>query len=142
MSPSTGRGFAGFETLDVFEQCRDVVPRTNVAKRHSQEFVARIAVMLDCGAIDFEESQGLAVEDPRWLGILFEQSAVAFLRIEQRFLDTNAFPDFTLKLSCALSDALLQRLVQLPKLLFDALSSRDVLQHRDVMMRLALFVAN
>jgi hypothetical protein len=70
--------------LQVGEQRIDVLARADVADRHGQELVARVAVVAHRRLVDGQEAQALRVVDPHRQRVGLEQQPVALLRVGQR----------------------------------------------------------
>jgi len=60
------------------QQLWQVLNRTDVAQRHVQELLARIAIVLNCGIVHVKKGKRFPVEDPHGTRILGEWYAQDF----------------------------------------------------------------
>ncbi len=80
MPPRTGVVIFGGHGLEVSQQGRDILGRTQVLDAQRQELVARVPVMLDRGAVHRQHAVRLQVEDPHGIRCALEHRAVLGFR--------------------------------------------------------------
>ena len=96
MSPDTGvlvvlvvPGLGG----DAFVKSRDVLGRTNVPDRHSEELLTRVSVVAARRLVDGQEGERLLVEHPHRLRVLLEEEPVPLFGLADRSLRALPFGD-------------------------------------------------
>src|SRR5262245_10162571 len=98
------RAIVGTHRLDVLADLLPVLLLPDVDQRHLEELLAAVAVLLDRGFVDGDESQGLAVVDPHGNRVPYEQQPERSLALLE-LRDVDADPDAASVGGAALVDA-------------------------------------